>query len=325
MAHLYVNQDGFPVTTHSYSGGQEFSYCRRKYRLSRVDGWKERSMVLEQKASLKFGDAVEAAIQFYHNNGLVAGEAVAKFRNLWERVGLLSSGMTYTKKEGSWEDLRDMGVKMMAEYEEKLPGLPFDPAPKFQLNFKKEVFPGTDLAGIFYTAYIDMLHSAAPLVVDIKTGAMAMDETPGLLQLDQQLREYAWVTGVPNVAFLWFVKGKKPHMQFVQATISPEDINEAGETIGQEIAEIVAATKRGSFPKQPGIRFPNNKCINCAMLGICIGNDEMRDDLLVNVRKMDNKIGEGGGPQGEPVRGPAAASDSGNASPQADWLDTLED
>jgi len=216
-----------------------------------------------------------------------------------------------------------MGQKMMAEYEEKLPSLPIN-NPKFQLNFKKEVFPGTDLAGIYYTAYIDMLCSN--LLVDIKTGATGLDETPGLLQLDQQLREYAWVTGEPNVSFLWFTKRKSPpYTQFVGAHISQEDMNEAGETIGQEIAEIVAANKRGSFPKQPGIRFPNNKCINCAMLGICLGDDAMRDDLLVNIKK----IGEGGGPQGEPARasvlGPTATCDSSNAPPQLDWLDTLEE
>ena len=39
---------------------------------------------------------------------------------------------------------------------------------------------------------------------------------------------------------------------------------------------MVEATARqieaGEFPSHPGIRFPQNGCISCAQLGLCLGN-----------------------------------------------------
>jgi hypothetical protein len=47
-----------------------------------------------------------------------------------------------------------------------------------------------------------------PLVIDIKTASAPLPEPHTILRLDPQLREYAWVTGIEDVAFLWFVKAR---------------------------------------------------------------------------------------------------------------------
>jgi len=82
----------------------------------------------------------------------------------------------------------------------------FFDTPRFQMTYRKELFPSTEWAGIEFVAYIDMLFQTRGLAVDIKTAGVVLDTTPGMLALDQQLRTYAWVTGIPDWAFLWFVK-----------------------------------------------------------------------------------------------------------------------
>lgn len=61
---------------------------------------------------------------------------------------------------------------------------------------------------IYFTAYIDMLQQGtswnlpAGLVIDIKTSSTVLPEPHSILRLDPQLREYALVTGIEDVAFL---------------------------------------------------------------------------------------------------------------------------
>ena len=74
MAYLYINSNGKEVRSHSYSAGSLFHECAQKYKLARLDGWKER----EQRASQQFGIALEAAIKTYHELDLA--EALVTFQ-----------------------------------------------------------------------------------------------------------------------------------------------------------------------------------------------------------------------------------------------------
>lgn len=121
--------------------------------------------------------------------------------------------MKYTATEQNWEVLAKSGEEMIRLYDLRLPLFPIDPRNvKFQIKYYKELFPGdTNLSGIEFVAYIDMVTKSRAtlgdsMIVDIKTSGKAFDSTPGMLSLDQQLRSYAWVTGVPDVAFLNFIK-----------------------------------------------------------------------------------------------------------------------
>jgi len=362
MAHLYVNPKGFEVTFHSYSGGETFRYCAQKYKLERLDGWKER----ENRASFPFGLAVEAAIKFHHDNRLSGGPE--EFLRQWEKVK--DSELTYTATEGSWENLAAMGTEMLKLYAVRLPNLPFltNPPPAFQVPKNKEMFPGTDLGGIKFSAYIDMLVKTlnGHMVIDVKTSGMALDTTPGILTLDPQLRAYSWITGVDEVGFLWFTKTNrsvekgsrvtlledvdvfcaghelsvfsvekqdfgedilwvipdaetldafekrtkdlkpttnaykeikkkfldnagivvpkskvtKQRMQFQTAHFTQADRDEIAQQIGMDIAQIVHANETNFWPKQGGIRFPNDKCTKCPMRGICLQNPELRDKMV---------------------------------------------
>lgn len=206
MAHLYPRKDGKLVTIHSYSAGNDFKSCKRLYQLKKIEGWKEK----EQKAAFKFGDCIEQSIRFFHESGLRAGSAGEEFTRLWLKHQD-NKELVYTDKEASWEAMHQMGVEMLALYEIRLPSLPIY-RPQFQVKYQKEVFPGSELAGIDFVAYVDMevrRPESELLLLDIKTSSQELDESiPNLLALDGQLLSYGWVSGIRQVGFLWFTKVK---------------------------------------------------------------------------------------------------------------------
>src|SRR5947209_12969304 len=107
---LYVNKKGYPVTLHSHSAGEDFRKCRRLYKLKKVDGWTEKG----EKASFKFGQCVEDAIQAFHRQCLPGSGQVAFIKG-WETWK--ERELVYTAKEGDWVDLLVMGSQMLRLYE----------------------------------------------------------------------------------------------------------------------------------------------------------------------------------------------------------------
>lgn len=218
MPILYKNWAGYSITRHSYSAGQDFHTCPRLYKLKKIDGWREK----DHKASMELGNAVEAAVQYYHTQGL-PGSGVDEFKRLW--LQQKDAELTYGERDGDWTDFYRTGSELLALYEVVWPTFGYTlPAPAkdcFQRSYRKEVFPGSRLAGLEDVAYVDMLaeytpptkisgpnnftaYYCRPVIIDIKTSSAEGPATSGLLQLDPQLRRYAWITGIPDVGFLWF-------------------------------------------------------------------------------------------------------------------------
>lgn len=252
-AHLYVNSRGYEVTRHSFSGSDTFQFCNKKYELQRVRGYKEKG----QKASLEFGKAFESAVQRYHAGNSDLQGAILKFKDEWLRWK--HESLTYTTTEESWDALWLSGQELLQLYHLRFPFMPFaanqKQRPKFQTMYTKEVFPDTSLAGIEFIAYVDLIAEMKELVdgkgnilkwyllpgqdrrrmvIDIKTSGTMLDTTPGIHALDQQLRAYAWITGIPDVAFLVFVKtdraiGRGSWVSLLQGvTIGDVDVYNAG-------------------------------------------------------------------------------------------------
>lgn len=202
-ASLYINSKGYPVTRHSYSGSSDFQFCPRKYELGRVIGWQER----EQRAALPFGNAIEAAVRYYHENGEGAAE---RFDREWARIlaDPKNKDMTYSKLEGSAENLAKIGHEMLQLYALKVKTFPYEETGiTFQADRRIEVFPDSDLAGIEFIAYLDMIvtlkDSGEKCIIDCKTSGTKI---PDYIVLDPQLQSYSWVEKNPNVGFLWFQK-----------------------------------------------------------------------------------------------------------------------
>jgi hypothetical protein len=216
MGFLYINSKGKEVVRHSYSAGVDFHNCPYRYYLRRLVGCKEK----DSKAALLFGRALEDAVQYHHEHKGEGG--IEQFEKLWA-PHQAKEGLIYTKTEKTWLNLYQAGKDMMRLYTIRLPELPIPMDTRFQREFVKEVFPEDPrLGGIeFYgkldmISYVDPRHPllpqiywepkmglVRPLIIDMKTSGVKWD---GQVQDDQQLRTYAWLAGIFDVAFLWFKK-----------------------------------------------------------------------------------------------------------------------
>ena len=99
----------------------------------------------------------------------------------------------------------------------------------------------------------------------------------GLLSPDPQLICYSWISGIPNVALVVFVRKHAPEIQYLRASISEEQRQEFGRLVETTIGQIEAA----QFVSHSGIRFPQNGCLSCPHLGLCLNNQALVDTNLV--------------------------------------------
>ena len=92
-----------------------------------------------------------------------------------------------------------------------------------------------------------------------------------MLSLDPQLICYSWISGISEAALVVFVRKQAPEVQYLRATISEEQRQEFGRLVETTINQIEA----GHFNPHSGIRFPQNGCMSCPHLGLCLGNDQL--------------------------------------------------
>ena len=102
-------------------------------------------------------------------------------------------------------------------------------------------------------------------------------EPEGLLSLDPQLICYSWISGIPEVALVVFVRKHAPEIQYLRATISDEQRQEFGRLVETTIYQIEGA----QFASRSGIRFPQNGCVSCPHLGLCLNNRTLVEADLV--------------------------------------------
>jgi PD-(D/E)XK nuclease superfamily len=109
------------------------------------------------------------------------------------------------------------------------------------------------------------------------TSARYPEQPEGLTSLDLQLVCYSWITGISDVAIVAFVRKRVPEIQYLLASITDEQRREFGQIVGATVGQIETA----QFPPRPGIRFPQNGCVSCAHLGLCLGNQPLIDIKLI--------------------------------------------
>lgn len=221
MAYLYINSKGTPWRKHSYSAGNTFDQCPKKYFLQKVMGWKEKP----NKARFEFGKALESAIQHHHENNGVG--AVQKFLDLWA-PWKDNKDLQYTKVEKDWATLNKGGAEMVRLYIIVQPTLPIPMGGQtvFQREYAKEIFPGDpnygeieDAGKLDIVSYVAPDHpklpklnwkpeygAFRPVLGDIKTSGVDFPEQYGLAAFDAQLRRYSFLSDIRDVFLLWFVK-----------------------------------------------------------------------------------------------------------------------
>ena len=125
-----------------------------------------------------------------------------------------------------------------------------------------------------FLAYVDAIGEIDGIrcIIDWKTTTARYSDNPeGLLSLDPQLVCYFWLTGVSEAAFVVFVRKHHPEIQYLRATISELGRNEFGRLVETTVHQIEAA----DFASHSGIRFPQNVCLSCSHLGLCLGNEQL--------------------------------------------------
>jgi hypothetical protein len=115
-------------------------------------------------------------------------------------------------------------------------------------------------------------------LIDWKTTTRRYPEaSEGLLSLDPQLICYSWMTGISEVAFVVFVRKHQPEVQYLRTSISEEQRQEFGQLVAATIDQIEAV----QFPPHSGIRFPQNGCVSCSHVGLCLDDQTLIDSSLI--------------------------------------------
>jgi len=264
----------------SYTQLGSYLRCPRSYRYRYLDGWREK----ETRAAMVFGRCFEKAL-------------AALFRQedpgstlLQEWSCFCDASLEYKNGE-SWDRLFRQGVHLLERFVQGNRVRIRAPQHDLQVKMIRNL-PG----GHEFVAYLDAIGEldGQRCVIDWKTTTSRYPEDPdGLLSLDPQLICYSWISGIPEVALVVFVRKHLPEIQYLKATISEDKRREFGRLAETTVAQIDS----GEFPAHSGIRFPQNGCVSCPHLGLCLNNQQL---IAANL-----------------IRNPGASS--------LDWLDELMD
>ena len=181
------------------------------------------------------------------------------------------------KKGESWDRLVHQGVHLLKRFVQEDRVRIHAPHQNLQIKKVRSLSGGQD-----FVAYLDAIGEldGQRCVIDWKTTTSRYPEEPeGLLSLDPQLVCYSWITGIPVVVFVVFVRKHLPEIQYLKATISEEQRQEFGRLVERTVGQIIA----GEFPSHSGIRFPQNGCVSCANLGLCLNNQELIEKNLIRI------------------------------------------
>jgi hypothetical protein len=251
------------VSTYSYTQISQYLGCPRRYRYRYVDGWEEK----ETRAGMLFGRAFEAAVGafFRHEDcGQALFDEWSAYRNL---------ALDYSRGD-TWDSMLHQGIYLLERFAQDDRVRIRNPRCNLQVKITRRLSSAND-----FVAYIDAIgeldhkHS----IIDWKTSSARYPDQPsGLLALDHQLVCYSWVTGEPEVAFVVFVRKRSPEVQYLRTTITDEQRRQ----FGQLVEETIRRIESGQFLPHSGIRFPQNGCLSCPFLGLCLGNQQLADAKL---------------------------------------------
>jgi hypothetical protein len=266
--------------TFSYSQISQFLRCPRSYRYRYLDGWREK----ESRAALCFGRSFEKALAALFERK-DPGAALFKEWGAYRDVPLEYSHVD------DWERLLRQGIALLERFARDNRIRIRQPKQNMQKKLVRALPHGHE-----FVAYVDAIGhmDGTKRLLEWKTTSSRYHDQPeGLTSLDLQLVCYSWITGISEVAIVAFVRKRVPEIQYLLASITEEQRQEFGQVVEATVGQIEAA----QFPSRPGIRFPQNGCVSCAHLGLCLGNEPLVESKL--------------------VRQPGAAD--------LDWLDLLDD
>ena len=249
---------------YSYTQIAHYLRCPRSYRYRYLEGWREK----ETRAALLFGRCFEKALESYF-----CGDDCGA--TLYREWGVYrEAGFTYKKGE-TWDRLVHQGVHLLGRFAQDNRIRISQPKENLQIKVVREL-PNANQ----FISYIDAIGEldGVRCVMDWKTTSSRYPEEPaGLLSLDPQLICYSWITGISDVALVVFVRKHQPEIQYLKTSISEEQRSEFGRLLAATISQIESA----QFPFHSGIRFPQNGCLSCCHVGLCLDEPKLINANLI--------------------------------------------
>jgi len=244
--------------TFSYTQISQYLSCPRRYRHKYLDGWEER----DSRASMLFGRAFEKALAAYFRR---EDPSVVLFQ---EWSAYRDKDLEYSKGD-TWDQMLHQGFQLLDRFaQEDRVRIP-RPRRNQQIKYSRPLSYGHD-----FVAFVDAIGKLdqKDCLLEWKTTSARYPEEPaGLLALDPQLVCYSWVTGVAEVAQVVFVRKRLVEIQYFKTTITEDQRQEFGSLVENTIGRISA----GEFLPHSGIRFPQNPCLSCSYLGLCLNQPEL--------------------------------------------------
>jgi hypothetical protein len=265
--------------TYSYTQIAQYLRCPRSYRHRYLDGWREK----DNRPALLFGRCFEQALAAFFSRE----DSAAVLFNEWNKYRDVQ--LEYSHGD-SWERIFRQGVQLLERLAQD-DRIQIHPHENMQVKLLRSLPSGSE-----FVSYIDAMGDldSKPCLLEWKTTTSRYPEEPnGLLALDPQLICYSWMSGIADVAVVAFVRKRFSEIQYLKATITDKQREEYGNLVEATVSQIEA----GQFPPHSGIRFPQNGCMSCAQLGLCLGDQ----------RLVASKL----------IRRPGASD--------LDWLDQLDD
>ena len=243
---------------YSYTQISHYLRCPRSYRYRYLDGWREK----ETRAGMVFGRCFENALGAYFQ-GEDCGAA------LFQEWAAYRDALFEYKRGETWDRLVHQGIHLLERFVQADRVRIDNPTKNLQVKIL-ETLPG----GSEFIAYLEAIGEVDGVhcVIDWKTTASRYADDPeGLLSLDPQLICYSWISGISEVALVVFVRKHAPEIQYLRASISDEQRREFGRLVETTVHQI----ESGHFNPHSGIRFPQNGCVSCPHLGLCLSNEQL--------------------------------------------------
>jgi hypothetical protein len=250
--------------TFSHTQISQFLRCPKAYRYRYLEGWQDKG----DRASLVFGRTFEKALAAYF-------EGKDSSVVLFEEWSLHKDADLEYGRGDSWDQMLRQGIQLLERLAQDNRIVVADPKKDLQIKVLRSLSNGND-----FVSYIDgvgTLNGKHTLLEWKTTTARYPEEPEGLLALDPQVICYSWMTGIPDVSIIAFVRKRISEIQYLKATISDEQRQEFGELVQNTVSQI----ESGQFHSHPGIRFPSNGCVSCSQLGLCLDNPQLVEAKLI--------------------------------------------
>ena len=205
---------------YSYTQISQYLTCPRRYRHRYLDGWQEK----DTRAAMLFGRAFEKALAAYFRQedpGLA----------LYQEWGAYQNQPLHYGQRDNWDRMLRQGIQLLERLCQDDRVKVAQPHRNLQIKFTRSLSGQND-----FVAYVDAIgrldgHSC---LLEWKTSSCRYPEEPeGLLALDPQLICYSWITGIPEVAQIVFVRKSLVEIQYLRTVITDEQRVEFGHLVQQ--------------------------------------------------------------------------------------------